>query len=92
VLVESATGDRLMLGHAGLRRQPAAGQAAGAGRQPDRLVPQRGVGPLARPAFWSSQRALRNVLEQADVVLYLVNASEAPRTRATSMPNCGCSR
>ncbi len=29
-------------------------------------------------AFWSSQRALRNVLEQADVVLYLVNASEAP--------------
>ncbi len=29
-------------------------------------------------AFWSSQRAVRNILEQADVVLYLVNASEAP--------------
>jgi hypothetical protein len=29
-------------------------------------------------AFWSSQRALRNVLDEADVVLYLVNASEAP--------------
>ena len=29
-------------------------------------------------AFWSSQRAVRNVLEEADVVLYLVNASEAP--------------
>jgi Domain of unknown function (DUF3482)/50S ribosome-binding GTPase len=29
-------------------------------------------------AFWSSQRALRHVLGQADVVLYLVNASEAP--------------
>lgn len=29
-------------------------------------------------AAWSSQRALRNVLQQADVVLYLVNASEAP--------------
>jgi len=29
-------------------------------------------------AFWSSQRAVRHVFEQADVVLYLVNASEAP--------------
>jgi hypothetical protein len=29
-------------------------------------------------AFWSSQRAVRNVLEEADVVLYLVNASESP--------------
>ncbi len=29
-------------------------------------------------AFWSSQRALRNVLDEADVVLYLVNAAEAP--------------
>lgn len=28
--------------------------------------------------FWHSQRALRHVLEQADVVLYLVNASESP--------------
>jgi len=29
-------------------------------------------------AFWSSQRAVRNVLEHADVVLYLVNAAESP--------------
>lgn len=29
--------------------------------------------------FWSSQQAVRNVLEQADVVLYLVNAAEDPR-------------
>ncbi len=29
-------------------------------------------------AFWSSQQAVRNVREHADVVLYLVNASEAP--------------
>ena len=29
-------------------------------------------------AFWLSQQAVRNVREQADVVLYLVNASEAP--------------
>ncbi len=30
-------------------------------------------------ALWSSQAAVRNVLEQADAVLYLVNASEAPQ-------------
>jgi hypothetical protein len=29
-------------------------------------------------AFWSSQRALKHVWEQCDVVLYLVNASESP--------------
>jgi GTPase SAR1 family protein len=29
-------------------------------------------------AFWSSQQAVRNVRDQADVVLYLVNASESP--------------
>jgi 50S ribosome-binding GTPase/Domain of unknown function (DUF3482) len=28
--------------------------------------------------FWSTQRAVRNVRDHADVVLYLVNASEAP--------------
>jgi hypothetical protein len=28
--------------------------------------------------FWSSQQAIRNVREQADVVLYLVNAAEDP--------------
>lgn len=30
-------------------------------------------------AFWLSQQAVRNVREQADVVLYLVNATEAPQ-------------
>ncbi|MCO5123306.1 MAG: GTPase domain-containing protein [Rhizobacter sp.] len=30
-------------------------------------------------ALWSSQAAVRNVLEEADAVLYLVNASEAPQ-------------
>ncbi len=29
-------------------------------------------------ALWSSQRAVRNVLEEADLVLYLVNAAEEP--------------
>ncbi|HLW12893.1 MAG TPA: GTPase domain-containing protein [Casimicrobiaceae bacterium] len=29
-------------------------------------------------AFWSSQQAVRNVRDDADVVLYLVNASESP--------------
>ena len=29
-------------------------------------------------AFWSSQRALKHVWEQCDVVLYLVDASQAP--------------
>lgn len=29
-------------------------------------------------AFWSSQRAVRHILDEADVVLYLINASEAP--------------
>ena len=30
------------------------------------------------PALWSSQQAMRNVRDDADVVLYLVNASESP--------------
>ena len=29
--------------------------------------------------FWFSQRAVRNILDEADVVLYLINASEAPQ-------------
>jgi hypothetical protein len=33
-------------------------------------------------ALWSSQRAVRHVLDQADVVLYLLNASEAPEDSA----------
>lgn len=33
-------------------------------------------------ALWSSQRAVRNVIEQADLVLYLVNAAEQPADAA----------
>lgn len=37
-------------------------------------------------AFWSSQHAVRNVLEHADVVLYLVNAAEPPEDAAYLQP------
>jgi hypothetical protein len=33
-------------------------------------------------AFWSSQRAVRHILNDADMVLYLVNAAEAPQDAA----------
>jgi len=33
-------------------------------------------------AFWSSQRAVRHILDDADMVLYLVNAAEAPQDAA----------
>jgi hypothetical protein len=33
-------------------------------------------------AFWSSQKAIRHVVDRADVVLYLVNASEPPEDAA----------
>jgi GTP-binding protein EngB required for normal cell division len=36
---------------------------------------------MSRP-LWSSQQAMKNVREQADVVLYLVNASESPASVA----------
>jgi GTPase Era involved in 16S rRNA processing len=78
-LVESATGDRLMLWDT-----PGFGDSLRLARR----LAQAGnpIGWFLSEvwdrwrdrAFWSSQRALRNVLEQADVVLYLVNASEAP--------------
>jgi len=32
-------------------------------------------------AFWMTQRAVRNVVEQADVVLYLVDASQSPEAQ-----------
>ena len=37
-------------------------------------------------AFWSSQQAARNVRERADVVLYLVNASEDPEDAGYVVP------
>jgi hypothetical protein len=79
VLVESAGGDRLMLWDT-----PGFGDSL---RLAKRLaLAGNPIGWFLSEvwdrwrdrAFWSSQRALRNVLEQADVVLYLVNASEAP--------------
>ena len=36
--------------------------------------------------FWSSQQALRNVRDEADVMLYLVNASEAPEAAGYIAP------
>jgi len=36
--------------------------------------------------FWSSQQALKNVREQADAVLYLVNAAEAPESAGYVAP------
>ena len=36
--------------------------------------------------FWASQQALRNLREQADVVLYLVNAAEEPAAAAYVAP------
>ncbi|WP_155935894.1 GTPase domain-containing protein, partial [Methylibium sp. T29-B] len=79
-LVESPTGDRLLLWDT-----PGFGDSA---RLAKRLA-QAGnpIGWFLSEvwdrfrdrAFWSSQRAVRNVLEQADAVLYLVNASESPQ-------------
>ena len=79
LLVESAAGDRLLLWDT-----PGFGDSLRLARR----LAQAG-NPLGwflsevwdrwrdRP-FWSSQRALRHVLGEADVVLYLVNAAEAP--------------
>ena len=36
--------------------------------------------------FWASQQALRNVRDEADVILYLVNASEAPEAAGYVQP------
>lgn len=36
--------------------------------------------------FWASQQALRNVRDEADVMLYLVNASEAPEAAGYVQP------
>jgi predicted GTPase len=41
-------------------------------------------------AFFLSQEAVRNVRDQADVVLYLVNASEAPEDVGYPPPSSTC--
>jgi hypothetical protein len=82
-LIESAAGDRLLLwdtpGFGDSQRL--ARRLAGAGRPLGWLLSQ--VWDRFRDrAFWSSQQAMRHVLERSDVVLYLVNASEAPEDAA----------
>jgi hypothetical protein len=79
LLIESAAGDRLELWDT-----PGFGDSL---RLAKRFA--QGGNPLGwfmsevwdrfrdRP-FWLTQRALRNVLDEADAVLYLVNAAEAP--------------
>ena len=37
-------------------------------------------------AFWSSQQAMRNVRDEADVMLYLVNAAESPEAAGYVQP------
>ncbi len=37
-------------------------------------------------AFWSSQQAMRNVRDEADVMLYLVNAAESPEAAGYVLP------
>ena len=78
-MIESAQGDTLVLWDT-----PGFGDSARLARRLatlDRPI----VGFLAMTwdrwrdrALWSSQQAVRNVREEADVVLYLVNASESP--------------
>lgn len=79
VLVESPSGDRLTLWDTPgfgdsvrlARRLSQAGNPVGW------LLTQVWDRFRDRP-FWSSQQAVRNVREEADLVLYLVNASEQP--------------
>ena len=79
VMAQSATGDRLLLwdtpGFGNSQRL--ASRLAQAGNPLGWLLTE--VWDRWRDrAFWASQRAIRHVLAQADVALYLVNAAEAP--------------
>ncbi len=83
VLVESPAGDRLLLwdtpGFGDSQRLARRLEQAG---KPIGWFMSEVWDRFRDRGFWSSQRALRNVLDQADVVLYLVNASEAPEDAA----------
>ena len=78
-LIESAAGDRLELWDT-----PGFGDSLRLARRIERAGNPIGWflnevwDRWREPAMWSSQRAVRNVLEQADVVLYLANAAEQP--------------
>jgi hypothetical protein len=86
-LVESAAGDRLLLwdtpGFGDSLRL--ARRLAAAGKPLGWLMTE--VWDRWRdPAFWASQHAIRHVLDQADVALYLVNAAEVPEDAAYLAP------
>lgn len=78
-LLESAAGDRLLLwdtpGFGDSLRL--ARRLAQAGNPLGWLLSEVWDRWRDRP-FWASQRAVRHVLDQTDVALYLVNATEAP--------------
>jgi uncharacterized protein DUF3482/50S ribosome-binding GTPase len=87
LMVETQSGDRLVLWDT-----PGFGDSVRLARR----LEQSGnpIGRLLAEAWdrfrdrplWSSQQAVRNVREQADVVLYLVNAAEDPQDAAYVVP------
>jgi len=86
-LLESASGDRLLLwdtpGFGDSQRL--ARRLAQAGNPLGWLLSAVWDRWRDRP-FWASQRAIRHVLDQADVALYLVNAAEPPEDSAWLAP------
>ena len=78
-LVETDDARLAPLGHAGLRRLGAAAARACAARATRSAGSCTRCGTAWRTApLWCSQEAVRNVRDEADVVLYLVNAAEDP--------------
>jgi hypothetical protein len=77
-LIESAAGDRLELWDTpGLGDSVRLARRIAQARNPIGWFLNEVWDRFRDRAAWSSQRALRNVLDQADAVLYLVNASES---------------
>jgi hypothetical protein len=78
-LIESAAGDRLELWDTpGLGDSVRLARRIEQARNPIGWFINEVWDRFRDRAAWSSQRAVRNVLDEADAVLYLVNASEAP--------------
>ena len=71
-------GPALALGHSGLRRQPRLARRLEQSGNPVGWILTQVWDRLRDRPLWSSQQAIRNVRERADVVLYLVNAAEDP--------------
>jgi PAS domain-containing protein len=67
------------VGHARLRRHGPAAEAFEAFGQSARLVPTQVWDRFRERPLWSSQQAVRNARDHADIILYLVNASEDPQ-------------